>query len=28
LLVDATGEDLSVSAYVNDLRRKVEDLTA
>lgn len=28
LLVDATGEDLSVAAYVRDLTRKVEDLTA
>lgn len=28
LLVDATGEDLSVKAYINDLARKVEDLTS
>ncbi|WP_416068119.1 carboxypeptidase M32 [Rhizobium sp. ZK1] len=28
LLADATGEDLSASAYVNDLKRKVVDLTA
>lgn len=28
LLVDATGEDLSINAYIDDLARKVEDLTA
>lgn len=28
LLVDATGEDLSVASYVSDLKLKVEDLTA
>jgi carboxypeptidase Taq len=28
LLVDATGEDLSVAAYLSDLTRKVADLTA
>lgn len=28
LLLDATGEGLSVAAYISDLSRKVEDLTA
>jgi hypothetical protein len=28
LLMDATGEDLSVSAYISGLERKVDDLTA